>query len=145
MAKTQETAEQETLRDLATSVRDLATAASRTKSTSLSAYLEKNKRAVKLKQPFYQNGVMVRVDQLTDEQVELVNQLKPGRFNNRKWEIVRRRDRSIDFRYPNKTIEQRMQNASQAKDLTGMLQMILTEAETQKARRKAGEDLDDDY
>jgi hypothetical protein len=143
MAK--ETAEQETLRDLATSVRDLAAAASRTKSTSLAAYLEKNKRAVKLKQPFYQNGVMVKLEQLTDEQVELINQLKPGRYNHRKWEIVKRRDRSIDFRYPNKTVEQRMQIAAQAGSLTGMLQIILTEAETQKARRKAGEDLDDDY
>jgi hypothetical protein len=135
----------ETLKDLVGSVRDLAAAAQRTKGSTLSAYLEKNKRKVKLKQPFHQNGVLIRIDQLTDEQVELVNQLKPGRYNSRKWEIVKRRDRSIDFRYPNKTIEHRMQTASQAGDLTGMLKMILTEAETIKARRKAGEDVDDDY
>jgi len=133
----------DTLKDLVGSVRDLAEAAQKTKGTSLAAYLDKNKRKVKLRAPFYQNGVMVRLDQLTDEQVTLINQLKPGRFNNRKWEIVKRRDRSIDFRYPNKTVEQRMQNNMVARDLTGMLQLILTEAETQKARRKAGEDFDD--
>ena len=51
---------------------------------------------------------------------------------------MKRRDGSLDFRYPNRTIEQRMELKGEAKDLTAMLQKVLIEQESIKARKKAG-------
>jgi hypothetical protein len=104
-------------------------------------------RKVKLKhKKFYQNGAEVNTDLMTDDEIALVNQLKPGRYNKRKWEVVKRKDKSLDVRYPNKTLQQRWQLKAEASNFSAIIQKILLEQEEQAARKKRGEaDPDDDY
>jgi hypothetical protein len=104
-------------------------------------------RKVKLKaKKFYQNGAEVNPDMMSDEEVTLVNQLKPGRYNKRKWEVVKRRDKSLDLRYPNRTLQQRWAMQQEGGGFSGILKKILIEQEEQAARKKRGDpDPEDDY
>jgi hypothetical protein len=106
-----------------------------------------NPRKVKLKfKQLYQNGSRVNPDMMSEEEISLVNQLKPGRYNKRKWEVVKRRDKSIDIRVPNKTLQQRMTLKGEAKDFAAIVQKILLEQEEQATRKAKGlPDEDDDY
>ena len=102
-------------------------------------------RTVVLKFPFfYQNGGRVNPDLMTDDEISLVNQLKPGRYFGGKWEVRKRRDKSLDLIYPNGTIAARMDLAREAGSITGMLQRILTEQEARADRRRKGQFDEDD-
>lgn len=145
----------ETLKDLVGAVKSLAEAQQST-FKKIPVHLAKartpwnpsgERRTVKLKPTaVYQNGARLNPVMLSDEEITLLNQVKPGRYNKNKWEVVRRRDKSIDIRFANKSIEQRMEMKGEAVTLTGMLQKILIEQEAQAQRRKRGEiEEDDDY
>lgn len=71
--------------------------------------------------------------QLSDTEIELFNQLSPGRYHNRQWEVIVREegnDSWMEIRIPVSTIEQRM-------DLPNSLVAILKEMiDEAKARRK---------
>lgn len=101
------------------------------------------RRAKKYKK-FYQNGALLNQDMMTEEELDLFAQLRPGHYNGRMWEVVRRRDKSIDLRYRNATIRHRMELKGDAPSLVIMLQKILTEQEAQADRRKRGEYDDED-
>lgn len=99
----------------------------------------------KLKRVCYQNGARLDEGRMTAEEITLFNQIKPGLYNHKKWEVAKGRNKGIDLRYKNKTIEQRMELKGDTKDIAGVLRMIVTEQEAQAAARKAGKfDEDDD-
>jgi hypothetical protein len=101
--------------------------------------------AKRLKAPaVFQNGARLNPIMLSNEEMDLINQLKPGRYAKRRIEVVRRRDKSIDIRYPNRTIEQRLELKGVARNLTELLKVILIEQEAAEKRRKAGEIDDED-
>ena len=104
------------------------------------------KARLKKRRKFMMNGALCNPDMMTDEELELMSQIRPGRYNNRRWEVIRRRDKSIDIRYSNATIKHRMELQANAPTLVTMLKQILTEQEAREARRKSGEfddELDD--
>jgi len=102
-------------------------------------------RRTKKYKKFYMNGALLNPDLMSVEELDLFAQLRPGRYNSRRWEVVRRRDKSLDIRYRNKTFPQRMEMKGDAPALTDMLKKIITEQEAQAERRKRGEyDEDDD-
>lgn len=98
-----------------------------------------------LKVKGFQNGAQLDPEKLHDEEIELFNQLKPGRYFGGKFEVVRKRDRSIDFRYANKTVDQRSELKSSAVNFAAMLKLVVMEQESRAQRRKSGEDVDEDY
>jgi hypothetical protein len=106
-----------------------------------------SKTRPRLKRPTLQNGNQVREYTSHDEEIELWNQLRPGRYGpNRKYAVVRRpSDGAIDFRYACKTIDDRMAIANDHKGagLAGLLRMCVEEAADRKANpaRYANEDL----
>lgn len=103
------------------------------------------RRTLKLKPAsFSQNGARINPALLSDEEITLINQLKPGVYNKKKWRVVRRRDKSLDLQYPNESLEARFELKGEAGNLAGMLKMIITEQEAQERRRKAGEPEDDE-
>jgi hypothetical protein len=57
--------------------------------------------------------VRIVAERLTEDEIRAFNKLKPGRYgppgSERKWVVVKRGDDSVDLRYPNKTIEERME------------------------------------
>ncbi len=102
----------------------------------------------KLRRPTMQNGAPVREFQSSDEEIELWNKLRPGRFGpNRKYVVVvRPSDRAVDLRYVNKTIEDRMAiaNDHKGRGLVGLLELCVNEAEDRKKNpaKYSSEDLD---
>lgn len=91
----------------------------------------------KLKRPTFQNGTQLSEKTLTEAEIELFNQLRPGRYGtDRKYVvIVRPGDRAVTLRYNNKSIEDRMAMLSDCKGegVTGLLKLIIAEAADRKA------------
>jgi hypothetical protein len=67
---------------------------------------------LKLKRKFYQHGLLVDPDMSTNEEIELMNAVKPGRFLDGYVKVIRRRDKGIDIDYQVKTAAQRMKLAA---------------------------------
>lgn len=93
----------------------------------------------------FMNGARLHPSMLSEEEITLLNALKPGLYNKKKWTVTLRRDKSIDIGYSNKTVKHRLELAREAPSLSDMCRKILTEAEARDKRRKAGEvDEDED-
>jgi hypothetical protein len=92
----------------------------------------------KLKGVRMQNGARLVEDRMSDEEIRAANQLTPGRYGpSRAWVVVKRKD-GIDLRYPNKTVEDRMEFKNHAKNFLELCTKINDEAAARKAKRKAG-------
>jgi hypothetical protein len=68
---------------------------------------------LKLKRKMFQHGLAIDPDMIYNEDIEALNQLKPGRFLDGWVSIVRRRDKGIDIVYPMKTASQRLKLVNQ--------------------------------
>jgi hypothetical protein len=98
-----------------------------------------------LKHDFYQNGNPVNEAVLSNAEIDLINQLKHGVYAKNKFRVTKMPNQGIGLWYDNKSLKQRFDIARMAGEdqgLTGILQLILTEAEAQKDRRKRGLDID---
>lgn len=81
-------------------------------------------RRRKLTRRCYQNGFPMDVRKLHDEEISLLNQLKPGRYIDNLVTVVEAQNgENVDLHlvYKNKTIDQRMANAAQWRNLREML------------------------
>lgn len=85
---------------------------------------------VKLKRAAFQHGMEVDPDKLSNEEIALYNQLRPGRFLDGVVTVTRRRDRGIDVSYPVKTAAQRLKlvNLFGIRNLGELLSMCVNEA-----------------
>ena len=63
---------------------------------------------LKFKRAFYQHGIKIDEDQLTNENIALLNQLKPGRYCEGWVRVEKRKDGGYNLAYPVKTAAQRM-------------------------------------
>jgi hypothetical protein len=101
---------------------------------------EKDGPRAKLKRQFYQNGGRVNPNVLRNEEIEIINNLTPGKYNNGKWEVRIVRD-SVDLRYKNKKVGDRIGLSSDAArhggGLAGMLRLIALEQESATEDRAA--------
>ena len=99
----------------------------------------------KLKRTFMQHGVELNPAQLFVEEIELLNQIKPGAYCGGYLRVNKRKDRSYDIDYPIRTASQRMKlsNQFQITSLRSMLQRIIDE-QNNPARFKGPEDDNDD-
>lgn len=68
---------------------------------------------LKLKRKHFQHGIPIDPDMLTNEQITLLNQLKPGSYMGGYVKVYRRRDKGIDIDYPIKTAAQRLRLVNQ--------------------------------
>ena len=96
-----------------------------------------------LKRPVYQNGYSVDVDSgaVTAEAITLMNRITTsGRYLGRRVEVIVRNDpndKAVEIRYPNKSIDQRMENAQFFTSFTDLVRKIVAEQDDLKAKRKA--------
>jgi hypothetical protein len=84
----------------------------------------------KLNCTFFQNGDKPNPTRLFDEEIELINGLKPGRYINRVVEVVEKiegGERAVEIRYSNKTPEQRFENKNHFRSLLELLRLIHAE------------------
>ena len=99
----------------------------------------------KLKRTFMQHGIELNPAQLFVEEIELLNQIKPGAYCGGHLRVNKRKDRSYDIDYPIRTASQRMKlsNQFQITSLRSMLQRIIDE-QNDPARFKGPDDDNDD-
>jgi len=95
------------------------------------------KQRLKLKYNFYQNGYRVPPKSLFDREIELINQLTPGRYAGnlvtvKKIESGNEEMDTIHIMYRNATFDQRLSINQEFKGLAGMMERCVKEAETQK-------------
>jgi hypothetical protein len=120
----------EALNRLAETQAQLAALQARDRKRDLSYddYLERQPKRV---MPFqlYQNGIQVFVEQLTDAQLALLPKLQAGRFFDRKIHVYRDAtpDRGWHIDWPRKSMSDRMAIAQYGRDLTEILQRLITE------------------
>jgi hypothetical protein len=91
------------------------------------------KRKTKLSRPFYQNGRLVKDAFLSDAEITEINKLQAGTYHGGKWLIIEANEgeqgTSLDFRYANKSQEQRMDfNAATPGGLIDALKQMNREA-----------------
>jgi len=86
---------------------------------------------VKLRRKVYQHGMPVENDMTTNEDLELMNRLKPGLFMDGHVKVLRRKDRGLSIEYPIRTAAQRLKIASNfgITSFTKLLERLVEEAE----------------
>lgn len=82
----------------------------------------------KLSRNTYMNGFQLHESRMTEEEIHLANQLKAGKYQNRKWAVITQdgEDGNAMFLYvPNKTLGQRM---DMPRSFAEICRLILDEA-----------------
>ncbi len=68
---------------------------------------------------------------MKEEEILLFNQIKPGRYNGRKWEVIEHKpspdETAIEIRIPVKEIQDRIELAMTAPSLVAILKLIIAE------------------
>jgi hypothetical protein len=76
-------------------------------------------------------GATQREKQLSNVEIDLFNQIQPGRYNQRKWEVVEHKadndESTIEIRIPVKEVQDRIELAMTAPNLTSILKLIIAE------------------
>lgn len=96
----------------------------------------------KLKRTMYHHGIPIR--NIDNDEIELLNKLRPGRYCNGYVVVTLRKDRGIDIDYPVKTASQRLRlpNEFGITSFRGLLQRLVDEAaDPKKYRRPEDNDL----
>jgi hypothetical protein len=99
----------------------------------------------KLRRVMYQHGIEINWDQISAEEVELLNKVKAGTYCEGFIRVIKRKDRSIDIDYPIKTASQRLRliNDFGLTNLKDICKRLIEEAADPKKFK--GPDEDDDY
>lgn len=86
---------------------------------------------LKLKRKMHQHGLLLDADLFSNEEIDLMNKVRPGVFLDGHVQVIRRKDRGIDISYPIKTASQRLRllNSFGIRDFKELLQKLINEAE----------------
>lgn len=97
---------------------------------------------LKMKRKFYQHGIAIS-ENVGNEEIALLNQLKPGHYCEGFIRVTLRKDRGIDISYPVRTASQRLKlvNTYGIRSFTELLQRVIDERANPKKYR-APEDAD---
>lgn len=93
----------------------------------------KDRSRVKFARAYWQNGALIQRWQVTDEQVQQLNQLRPGRYLDRRVEVIERASdnngdpAAVEIRYDNATAEQRFENKNVFLNFGDLLRKIVAE------------------
>lgn len=92
-------------------------------------------KKLKLKRKMYQHGIIMDPDFLDNEEIDLLNKLKVGRFVDGWVKVYRRKDHGVDIDYPIKTASQRVKlmGIIGGQGLKGLLTRCINEAANPKS------------
>lgn len=94
---------------------------------------------VKLTRNLFMSGIMVQSINLTEGEIELINQLKPGRYIERKVEVQLSRDGStLSIMWPNGKIDKRMEFQSRFPTASDLFKAIIAERKDKEEKRRRG-------
>lgn len=96
----------------------------------------------KLSRTYFQNGHLIQYDSVNDEQVLLLNRIThSGRYLDRKVEVIVRDNggdsQSVELRYKNNSIDDRMELKSLFKDFTDLVKQIVAAQDEERAEDEA--------
>lgn len=99
------------------------------------------KPKLKLKRKMYQHGLLIDPDKCTNEEIDLLNKIRPGLYCDNFIRVIRRRDKGVNIEWPIKTPDQRQRLSTQygLRNLVEVLQRCIEEANNPK---KSDFDLD---
>jgi len=89
-------------------------------------------KKLKLKRKMYQHSILIDPDFHTNEEIDLMNKLKIGRFCDGWVKVYRRKDHGIDIDYPVKTASQRIKLFKYANSFKSLLERCIEEAANPK-------------
>ncbi len=100
-------------------------------------------RKTPLKRKIYQHGLLIQAGTVTNEEIDLLNQLKPGSYCSGFITVVRRKDRGLNIDYKIKTNSDKLKLSSQygIRNFTELIQRLVAEGNN-PASYVAPEDLD---
>lgn len=84
----------------------------------------------KLRGEFMQNGQRMIADRLSEKEIGLLNQIKPGRYIGRKVEVIERQSNgevAVEIRYNNATADQRSELKNEFRNLAELCERIIAE------------------
>lgn len=84
------------------------------------------------------NGNPLNPMMMTEGEIILANELKPGRYMNRKIEVQRSQDGTINIVWANAKIEQRMEMAALYPDFTALAKAVINDRKAKEEKRKSG-------
>lgn len=89
---------------------------------------------LKLKRKMYQHGLPISEKFVTNEQIALMNKLRPGVYLDGHVRVTRRKDKGVDISYPVKSPAQRLRlvNGFGVRNFTELLQRLNEEADKPK-------------
>ena len=92
---------------------------------------------LKMKRKFYHHGIIIG-DNVTNEDIALLNQLKPGHYCDGYVRVTLRKDRGIDIDHPIRTASQRLKLVNQygVRSFTELLQRVVDEKNNPTKYRK---------
>jgi len=96
----------------------------------------------KLRRKMFHHGMTVDEDILSNDEINLMNEIKPGSYLANHVRVNRRKDRGIDIDYPIKTAAQRLKLVNQfgVRNLKELLELIVAEGKRPKAERMSDDD-----
>lgn len=89
---------------------------------------------LKLKRKVYQHGILVDPNKSSNEEIALMNQLKPGSYGDGRIRVIRRKDRGLDIDYSIRTNSQRLKliNDLGVTSFKRLLEILVDEAANPK-------------
>jgi hypothetical protein len=108
---------------------------------------EDGSKKLKLKRKTFQHSIEVRPDFHSNEEIALLNQIRPGVYCEGHVRVTRRRDKGIDITWPHKVVAQRMRLVQQfgLRNLREILARCIDEASNPSKYKKVGtSEYDDD-
>lgn len=96
------------------------------------------------RRPTFMDGIPLNSLMHTPEEIQLFNQIKPGRYWNRRIEVRRGSSGEIDLIRIGSRLDQRMERNAAFPTLTSMLKAIILERDQQEQRRRSGQFEDDE-
>lgn len=90
---------------------------------------------LKMKRKFYQHGVEIKAGKVNNEDIELLNKLKPGVYFDGNVKVNRRKDRGYDIEYNVKTASQRLKLINQygVRNFTDLVGKLVAEGSRPRA------------
>jgi hypothetical protein len=89
----------------------------------------------KLARPVWFNGAPLNPVFLTNEEIDLCNQLKAGRYNGRQWQVIERTedpDKPLEIRVQDASVEARMELYKHAPSFAALCKSMIAEHESEK-------------
>lgn len=102
---------------------------------------KRNAGKAKLSRDYFQNGFKLNAEDLSNEQIDLLNRVsRSGRYIDRKVELIVRDEGAetvVEIRYANKTADQRMALRENIRNFTDLLKQVVDAQDAENAEEAA--------